>query len=629
MVAAVRERDDPRWSIGAMWETVQIELQVALQEVLFSASNATVHTLKLSNSTHSLKRTSVTGAGAGGAGGGGTVGATPAMELSFSFDDSNAPSIARMSRGKEEKTAMELQLERRVKAAAQKAESLAIVTPSPYNITVIYRPCLAFTQQVQALISPPSSPTPSSPPASQLMGFLATFLTSSFLPRLQADVNIEVDSIFADAHAFDAIEAPHALTRAFGHPSASKGSAVTSSPPAPTPLRLRCVLSIAGLLSTLLSHTTSLPHSSSDYTQLLATVVSRLLTATHDRYTEATRGVYSASRMLDTQLRQAMMAEPAFVEVIQGKRRGGGGAGKAVAGDADPPSSPSSSLFSPSHPLYAPFFAAEFGLRHEQLLTDPRALADVCLIGESVEWLADHLYAQALTVMREADKKGGVGGRKGGGKEVGAGGGKKDRSKTHSRSHTSTSLLSASALASPLTSSSHPPPFPSFRLDEAQAVEEVARLPSGSSASTLCTALLPLCSSLTSLSTLTLLTLRFDFHCQLFASLSSLRSSSYNLPTKPTEPEPFILTLIAHLSSHDDTLTRLTHPTVRLYVQRDVSALTAALVVRMVGQLQDRRVTREGGGAAACGSIRAAPAAHRGQGGGGGGGGRGGCGCAG
>ena len=125
-------------------------------------------------------------------------------------------------------------------------------------------------------------------------------------------------------------------------------------------------------------------------------------------------------------------------------------------------------------------------------------------------------------------------------------------------------------------------------------MEEVSRLPMGSAASTLCVALLPLCSSLTSLSTLTLLTLRFDFHCHLFTSLSSIRTSSYNLPTKPTEPEPFIVTLITQLSTYDDTLTRLTSSGVRLYVQRDVMALVAALVVRFVGQLGDRRVTREG-----------------------------------
>ena len=505
-----------------------------------------------------------------------------------------------MSRGKEEKSAVELQLERRVKAAAHRTESLAIVTPSPYNVTVIYRPCLAFTQQVQSLISPPSSPSTttttkssssplspspsSSTPSSQLLGFLATFLISSFLPRLQADVNIEVDSIFADHHAFDAIEAPHALTRGFGpasHPPRSGGGGSPSPSPTQTPLRLRCVLAIAGLLSTLLSHTTSLPHSTSDYAQLMATVVSRLLTAAHDRYGEATRGVYSASRLLDTQLRQSMMAEPAFTEVIQCKGVGGGA--------APPPSAP----FSPSHPLYAPFFAPDFGLRQDQLLTDPKGLSDVCLIGESVEWLADHLYAHTLGVMKEVDRQGVGGGERGrrGGKDGrGGGGGKKDRSRAHNRSHTAS--LPPSALPTLHTSPSHS--LPSFRLEEAQALDEVGRLPAGGAASTLCTALLPLCSSLTSLSTLTLLTLRFDFHCHLFTSLSTIRTSTYHLPTRPTEPEPFILTLIAQLSTYDDALTRLTSPSVRLYVQRDVMALVGALVVRLVGQVHDRRVTREG-----------------------------------
>ena len=571
---ATVERDDPRWSLEAVWETVQIEVQVALQDVLFSAAGGPSQSLKLSTST-SKKATS----------------GDQHLELTFSFDDSNAPSIARMSRGKEEKTAYERQLEKKAAQAAQKAELLSIVTPSPYLVTVMYRPVLAFTEQVSAIVYPRGN-TSTPPPSSQLQGFLSLFITSSFLPRLQADVNIEVDSIFNDSHAFDAVEAPLAITRGFGPIASARAvgtralsSAAFAGSGAP-PLRLRCVLAAAALLDALLADVASLPHTTGEYVELMEAVVGRVVRACEDRYGEACKGVYSATRLLNVQVRQVMEDEPAYTRLILQQKAmadtATNGEGQAQAVSAE---------LNASHPLYGPFFSPDFTLRAEQLLTDPRALTDVCLIAESAEWLADHLYHHCQHSMAALHSQQQTAAAHSTGKR---------RVKGATKGKSSTKQRSRPA-STPSTATSAPGlPLPSFRLEEAQAAEEMSRLsslprsPLLDATIELCEGLLPLCESLVSVSTRCLLTLRLELQCHLYYSLSSMRYSTYALPTKPSEPELFILQLASSLSLIDDHCTRLMSQGTRVYLQAGLISLVAALMIAMVAQLQDRRMTRDG-----------------------------------
>ena len=545
------ERDDPRWSLGSVWETVQIEVQVALQDVLFSAAGGPSQSLKLSSSAKK---------------------ASNELELSFSFDDSNAPSIVRMSRGKEEKTAYERQLERRASQAQQKAELLAIVTPSPYHVTTIYRPVLAFTQQVAGLVYPRGV----TPPASQLMGFLSLFIASSFLPRLQADVNIEVDSMFEDSHAFDAVEAPLTSARRLGAVTAARDAGPRglsrSFGSAAPPLRLRCVMAAADLLEALLADVASLPNTVGEYIELMEAVVGRVQRACEDRYGEACRGVYSASRLLNVQVRRAMEEEAAYQELIMQQPQKGAGEAAAEA------------ELSSSHPLYGPFLSPDFSLRSEQLLSDPRALTDVCLIAESVEWLADQLYLHCQHHMAAVHTQAVHSGARRRGK---AAKGKSTKSRTR-------------LAPSPPTLSSPAGPLPSFRLEESQALEEVARLssfprsPVLDATVALCKGLLPLCQSLVGLATRCVLTLRLELRCHLFAALSQMRYSSYALPTKPSEPELFILHLATALAQMEDACTRLMSEGLRAYLQSGVISLASALVIALVAQLQDKRMTRDG-----------------------------------
>ena len=575
-----RERDDPQWSIGAVWETVQIEVQVALQEILFSSAGGPSQALKLSSSSSSSSSHKANAS---------KVGAH--VELTFSFDDSNAPSIARMSRGKEEKTAYERQLEARAVKAAQKAELLAIVPSSPYNVAVLYRPVLAFTQQVQGIVQP-RAPAGSGgqAPVSQLMGFLSMYLHSSFLPRLQADVNIEVDGIFADSHAFDAIEAPHAVSsRAARAPRGGAWavlSPVTSSSASAVPLRLRCVLAVSELLDQLLLDVPSLPHSVAEYVELMGAVITRLTTHCNDRYTEVCRGAYSATRLLDTQLRQGMEQETSFRAIVMQQQAAKKDDGTATAASA----------FSAAHPLYAPFFSPDFALRADQLMTDPRALTDVCLMAESLEWLSDHLYQHCQLSLNAVITQGTSSASTGRRRAKERSGGKKDKAgKGRTR---------APVLPEVPPSPSHTPaasaPLPSFRLDESHALDDVGRVapsrssPTSDAVVSLIRGLLPLCSALLGLSTRSLLTLRFELHCQLHHFLSHFRHSSYALQARPTEPELWVTALTASLSAFDDTVRRLTGAWVRRYVEDGLFALVGGLVVRFVGLLHDRRMTREG-----------------------------------
>ena len=224
------ERDDPRWNVAAVWDTIAIELQLALQEML--RSNASHAELKLTSASGPAGSAAAAGVRQGRTTAAG--GAAEQQQLTFSFEDSSAPSIARMSRKEDKRSsrdgaagggvdALLLQdsASRLRLAPQQRAEQQqAIVSPSPYNILLLYRPLLAFSQQVQQLLnSGPQQPQQQrsgsgsrrgEAAAQQLLGFLQVFIQSSFLPRLQADVNIAMDRLFADDHAFDAAEEPHA-----------------------------------------------------------------------------------------------------------------------------------------------------------------------------------------------------------------------------------------------------------------------------------------------------------------------------------------------------------------------------------------------------------------------------------
>ena len=408
----------------------------------------------------------------------------------------------------------------------------------------------------------------------------------------------------------------------------------------------------------LLSDAAALPGAVAEYLALVSSVVGRLVTRCTDRYSERCRGVFSAQRLLDPATQQSMEAEPAFTQIIMRQQEedradtaaaaahrdssdGSGGSNGAASASPAPPSSSASPAASP---LLPSFLSPDFRLRVDQLLSEPRAIAELCLVQDSCEWLADQLHAWRRAVSssgsstRASQQAGaealsptaavsGAVGAVAGTADWSRGPerkGKRDKS-TKTKAKLRASGPSAAAAASPalnaaaavsgaggalsqaaslVTSATADWPH-RFRLEEQAAREEaqggVTTSSGGSSSgasspplSALVRGLLPLCSSLLSLSTRCLLTLRCDFQCALFAFLSLQRESSYALTARPAEPEPFVLSLNAHLAMMDESLSRHCDGRVAEYVQSGCFALLSLLCRRIVCQLHDRRVSAAG-----------------------------------
>ena len=392
--AGAADREDSRWSLLHVWATMQIELQVLLQELLLNSGE---NQLKLSGS----------GAGSGSSAGAldskaGKKGSADELDLTFSFDDASAPSIARMSRGKDNKSLSAHLDERRQHQAALRREQRAIVPPSPYNITLLYRPVEQFCRQVQQLCQASvGRERDVSDASAQLLAFLSVFVHSSFLPRLQADVNIRVDAILAEEHAFDEWQAPSEdasqqstatlVLAFFNHAYDSRFNTSLYVPPSSPTARVHCVVGVCDLVLSLLSDAGTLPSFAAEYVSVVDSALNRLQTACHDKYVDVGRGVYSANRLKDSTLVAALEHEQPYVDIIMQEQQQQGRQHDSV----DTPSPPPSSSFSASTPLYAPFFATDFSLRQEQLMSDSRNVAQICLLHSSLEWLCDQLYSTA------------------------------------------------------------------------------------------------------------------------------------------------------------------------------------------------------------------------------------------
>ena len=390
------EREDSRWSLLHVWSTMQIELQVMLQELLSNSADSQLKLVGSGSSTAQSKSKDKTGK------------AGSELELSFSFDDAAAPSIARMSRAKDVKTATAQIAERRQQQAALRREQRAVVPPSPYNITALYRPVVHFCRQVQLLcVASVGRERDVSDASAQLLSFMTVFVQSSFMPRLQADVNIRLDAVLADEHAFDEWDSPHSgasqhstaasLLAFFNYTYGSHLPTSSASVPATfTSARLQCVVGVCELVVLLLSDAATLPSFASEYVSVVDSALNRLQTACHDRYVDVCRGVYSTGRLMDSALVAAMEREQPYLTIIMHQKQ-------QQQREEQQHDAAVDSSFSSSNPLYAPFLSSDFSLRADQLLSEPRHVAQLCLLHSSLEWLCDQLHL-TLTAQRQHEQ---------------------------------------------------------------------------------------------------------------------------------------------------------------------------------------------------------------------------------
>ena len=330
-------------------------------------------------------------------------------------------------------------------AAAQWIES------TPYNITAVYRPVVKFTEHTNGLIrnnTPPrphdqsANPTgalsPGSSPAledelhsegSQLRNFLRLFIETSFLPRVEADVNIRLDEVLNDSSAFDARElqrdarysyhtqaaatAAHAAGGGGGAGSGGGGGGVPmlrSFPGAELEhnLLLKCVLDLSDVLRKNFQDMYLLPHSIPDFLRIIEGSVGRLLEKCADKFSKelvrqtdpkasagsagaggrAVAGTVVTPQQLllqsDERVLAMIEADPLLLVLRVGERD----AALTIV-DLD---EEVSHYFSSSNPIYTPLFLKHARIDRAALTFDMRIWSQMALMAESLEWMADRLY---------------------------------------------------------------------------------------------------------------------------------------------------------------------------------------------------------------------------------------------
>lgn len=318
------------------------------------------------------------------------------------------------------------------------------IESTPYNITAVYRPVVKFTEHANGLIrnntpprphDPSANPTgalsPGSSPAledelhsegSQLRNFLRLFIETSFLPRVEADVNIRLDEVLNDSSAFDARElqrdarysyhtqaAATAAHAAGGGGGGSSVSILRSFPGAELEhnLLLKCVLDLSDVLKKNFTDMYLLPHSIPDFLRIIEGSVARLLDKCADKFsrelvrhtepagsgsgsasTRAVAGTQVTPQQLllqsDERVLAMIEADPLLLVLRVGERD----AALTIV-DLD---DELAHYFSSANPIYTPLFLKHARIDRAALTFDTRIWSQMALMAESLEWMADRLY---------------------------------------------------------------------------------------------------------------------------------------------------------------------------------------------------------------------------------------------
>lgn len=286
-----------------------------------------------------------------------------AQALTFTFADSNSPSIVDLCKGKGK---------RKGKSRTPQIKSKASwIEHSAYHITVIHRPLCAFIEQAQNIMGQHKDDQHSS-----LTEFMSVFVTDTFLVRVTADTTRAMQAILSDPAALQ----PRELRTTEAGCETRSGR-----------LLLKAALEVEDVLRRLFTSMLVLREAVPEFLGIAQEVLTRFLDFCDEQYLALTKGLAAAAEMTDTKVQHAMAQDPFYQALREGLS---GSALESVSGGT---------FFSHERPPYGGLF--QQSPAREKLMWDFPAWSTLALIAESTEWLCEMVMDMANPAVKGGGRR--------------------------------------------------------------------------------------------------------------------------------------------------------------------------------------------------------------------------------
>jgi Exocyst complex component Sec8 C-terminal/Exocyst complex component Sec8 N-terminal len=536
-------------------------------------------------------------------------------ELTFSFADSEVPSVSRMSQidfdaslvlGSRQTSQSSLFATNGAAGSGDPAgasgtgangvgannnaannDDAMWIVPSPYHVTAVYRPVVVFTDQATSMLSGTRDDV--QPEEEPLRTFIDMLVLKSFLPRVEADANVRIMKILhGGGGAFIPLEVK------------LQGDRLGE-----TAMLVRSVTEVAELLERMLSDMARLPNVTEQYLDIIQHVLQQYIAECKSQYQEVTKGMYSASRLTDHSMIRLLRTDPAYQQYVQAF-------GGKLAGDVKmSPAESQKSTQHTDHPTTDNFYTAAaagvYGqlmsglmqLNYAQLMFDSNQWQTLAVLCDSLEWLAielarmtdpDYLLdAGASPVWLEQSNRSQLSSAAAR-VRIAFGTGQRSILARRSIALLQRGGMSMSALQQPgLTGVLH--------TEESALAAMVWSLPtvgSMSSAPLLERRRAAMLSKCRDLAELCLFTMRFELQVHCFYFLSSLQTTSYNLSVETLEPDIFVMDMNKDLSRVEEELRKYGSLMKLQYVLNDLPRLITTIWIRSLPHMKNQSFTSNG-----------------------------------
>jgi hypothetical protein len=238
--------------------------------------------------------------------------AQAAAEFVFSFEDSAAPSAVLQARGGGAVPKSTLHANLKTEGSETPSNNSFVATeaeqvedngrqalrilPSPYNIVVIYRRVVQFTDQCISMIGVCHSVNPTAPDAvAGLRVFMNDFVKNTLMPRVQADAHVRVKEMLFGPAAFKPKDSAHNLSSEVEVGSAEADNTDEAQQTKGIPL-LRAAIDVVDLCRRVFADMFQLPFVP-EFVSVVEYVLSRFLECCHEKFDENTRKTYVGTKL--------------------------------------------------------------------------------------------------------------------------------------------------------------------------------------------------------------------------------------------------------------------------------------------------------------------------------------------
>lgn len=458
--------------------------------------------------------------------------------LSFSFDASRQASLAKAMSNKQKSLNQEHENNNNGNSGKKDNSSFE---KNPYNMTIVYRPVVQFIERALSIIGK-NREEKEEIEKDSLKEYLSTFITTTLLRHVTADINIRLDQIIQDSASFAPKEDEE---RKLAQSNSNTGSGNNSNSAKPV-IVMKSAIEIAHVVQKVVGYVFLLPTAAQQLLDILSYVVEKFLSKCQQKYVEVTRDAYSAKCLSDVNLYNTITSDPSYVEYRN-----------------TPPPKNLLKLYSCDNPLYARLYT-DLHLSRGDLIWDFSSWNLLTLLTETLDWLANKNFT-SFPDREENDRD-------------------KLPSGTKSLSNAvvvfkSTSFLSprqtqshARQRRSSLTLSGTPTDITMLVASQLSQIQQQCKRV-GEKA---------------------LLTLRFEMHCHFFYFLSEIQNNSYYSVNEATQPDTCVLELNRDLSTIDDMITKFCSWGKVNFLWSGSSQLLTSIVIDSLATMKDKRLSDKG-----------------------------------